>query len=144
VARTAVALALLAGSFAAVRAAITSRQVFDAAWERRLKSYEELRADLFGRDYLDSVSAIRARVPASGSIFFVDTRAAATSRCYFALHDLAPRRLIRLGRLGTRSLARRIRRAPPEAAEILVIEEDRPLRLVPRVELEDDGRIDPR
>jgi hypothetical protein len=83
-------------------------------------------------------------VPASGSIFFVDTRGAATSRSYFALHDLAPRRLIRLGRLGTRSLARRIRRAPPEAAEILVIEEDRPLRLVPRVELEDDGRIDPR
>ena len=76
--------------------------------------------------------AIRARVPEDGTIYFIDAEESPGAAAYFALHYLAPRRLVSLGTTRQRSLGWLKRRVPAGVEQVLIVDGDgRPLRLVP-------------
>jgi hypothetical protein len=92
---------------------------------------------LFGRDYMESLRTVRALVEPQQTLLFVD-EVEQDGSTYFALHYLAPRRLVRLGR--TRELERwRIeRRLPARSSAVLVVPGGRkPVRLVQTPERRD-------
>jgi hypothetical protein len=115
----AAALGALAGALAAV---VAAWDVTAKAWERRHLDYRLAADYLFGRDYLDALRAVRERVPESGTVYFVDAEPVVGAGPYFALHYLAPRRLVKLGSTRQRSLGWLRGRAPDDVEVILFVE----------------------
>jgi hypothetical protein len=90
-------LALVVSIDSGIRALAQSIQtawIAHGAWGESFAQAEER---LFGADYMRSIRAVRERIPATGTVFFVDDQPTPQGADYAALHFLAPRRLVRLG-----------------------------------------------
>lgn len=124
----AVAIALAVQLFQSIR---ESRSLFRAARRHAGQPVEATQDRLFGVDYMNSIRAVRAVIPEQATVYFVAPRAVDGST-YFALHQLAPRRLVRIGRL-EEGVGRRLERRPPPDVDWVVVIPNRrePLRLEP-------------
>lgn len=117
----------------AFRAVAESRTTFRYARRHAGETFEASQDRLFGRDYMESLRAVRSLVPPSKSLFFVDEKHPDGSS-YFALHYLAPRRLLSLEAFSRRQ--RRLRAKLRPGFEVLVVPNDRaPVRLLSGPEL---------
>jgi hypothetical protein len=90
------ALAALAGLRQMAGSLDESRRVWKRSNRLGNESYEAAQDRVFGRDYMESIREIRRRVPESESLFLIDRQRDEQGACYFALHYLAPRRLVLL------------------------------------------------
>jgi hypothetical protein len=107
-----------------------SRRTFRYARRHAGESVAEAQDRLFGRAYMEALRSVRARVRPDETLLFVDELEQDGST-YFALHYLAPRRLVRLGRTGELQRWRIERRLPARSAVVLVVPGERePVRLV--------------
>jgi hypothetical protein len=129
---------LLAAGAAALHGAFVtlaeSRRTFRYARRHSGESLVVAQDRLFGRDYMESLRSVRARVDPKRTLLFVD-EVEQDGSTYFALHYLAPRRLVRLGK--TDELERWFveRRLPTRSSAVLVVPGGRkPVRLVQTTE----------
>lgn len=126
-------LALLAGAalhsgYLAVSEAV---DVLDKARIYRREPFVEAQDRLLGRAYMESVRSIRQRVPEGATLYLVDAVPRPSGAPYFALHYLAPRRVVLLG-TSRSERPRLIRSRLPRSADWIVVvdEEGAPLRLL--------------
>ena len=86
---------------------------------------------LFGRDYMESIRAVRAQIAAGESLLFIDDSGGRQGWTYFALFHLAPRRLERFGTLAELEDGKFELRLPKRTRFVLLIPGDgSPLRLL--------------
>lgn len=124
--------ATLQGAFEALA---QSRKSFRYARRHAGETIELAQDRLFGREYMAALRAVRARTAPEATLAFVDDGRADGSS-YFALHYLAPRRLVRFPRLDDLPARRIERRLSRRRELVLVVPKARaPVRLVPASEL---------
>lgn len=63
----------------------------------RRETFDDARVRLFGAAFVESVRSVRAVVPESETVYLIDEEPVPNGAAYFALHALAPRRVILLG-----------------------------------------------
>lgn len=133
---TVLALACACGLWSGWEALDESGIVLEAVRARRRVPYERLLEGMVGREYLASIRRVQAQIDPAQTIYFIDAEERASGAPYFALHYLAPRRLVRVGALRENSL-RWLRRHVPPAVEWVVLVDGigKPLRLARRDEL---------
>src|SRR5262245_31222166 len=97
-----VALVVVGATIAnAVIALKSSRSLFRYSRRHAEESFDVAQDRLFGKEYMESIRAVRLRFAERELIYFVDPEKADGSS-YFALYALAPRRLVRFAHLGDR------------------------------------------
>lgn len=115
--------------------AIASVQIVDRLEIARRYRHESLAAAqerLLGSDYMDSVRQIRAVVAEHETVYLVDREASPSGAAYFALHYLAPRRVVFLGAPRRESPKLVRSRLPRDARWVVVVQAvGAPLELVP-------------
>jgi len=116
-------LAVVAAAVGAGRAVGTGARLLERAQERRHESWSEARIRLFGAPWVEGFEVIRERVPEAATVYFVDFQAEERPQAeYFALHELAPRRVVRFGTHRERSMRWLTRHIPPDAEWVALIE----------------------
>jgi hypothetical protein len=139
-ARVALAAALVhSASLTAIATGVARRRLaifrlyrhepFTAAQEREL-----------GSAYLESIRKVRAAVPESETVYLIDEEAAPAGAAYFALHYLAPRRVVLLGAPRRESPKLVHSRLPADARWVVIVQAPgAPLELVPAERLRPKG-----
>lgn len=118
-----VGLAVVAAASGGWRAVVGAFEVSERAHDHRYETYREARIRLFGRAWAEGFAAIRERVPEDATVYFVDFQPEALPEAeYFALHELAPRRVVRFGTHRELSMRWLTRHIPPDAEWVALIE----------------------
>ncbi len=127
-------LLVAVGTFAvAIRTTVdalrASRKVFRSARRHAGESLELSQDRLFGAEYMASIRAVRSAIGRDQTVYFAD-QSDDVRWTYFALFQLAPRRLVRFGQIG--DPIERATRGPNRRARLLVLvpPDDQPLELV--------------
>jgi hypothetical protein len=117
----AVVLGAVAASLHGAYLALTeSRRTFRYGRRHAGESLVLAQDRLFGRDYMASLRSVRSRVGPQRTLLFVDELEQDGST-YFALHYLAPRRLVRFGSTDDLERWRFDRRLPARPTVVLVV-----------------------
>ena len=126
-----VVLAVASALWRAVETLDTALRVFKNPRSHRRETLAEVQDRIVGAAYMASVRRIRAATPDDATLYLVDATPRPSGAPYFALHYLAPRRVVLLG-ASRDEPPNWIRSRLPRSAEWVVVVpgEREPLRLV--------------
>jgi hypothetical protein len=95
---------------------------------------------LLGAAYLESIRTVRATVSENETVYVIDEETAPAGAAYFALHYLAPRRVVLLGAPRRESPKLVQSRLPADARWVVIVQAPgAPLELVPAERLRPKG-----
>jgi len=102
--------------------------------QARGETPSEERVRAYGPEYTRAIAEIRRTIPEDGAYILISGSPEAEGAPYWVKYDLAPRRAVYLGELGSLQPVERLRRRMPRAARWVVIAYDayRPPLLIER------------
>lgn len=120
-------------------AAVAGQQAFRRLEIARIYRHEpfgEAQSRLLGAGYVAALRRVRAEVPEDATIYLIDGEPKPAGAAYFALHYLAPRRVVYCGSPARESPKLVLSRLPADARWVVVARQvGAPLELVAAAEL---------
>jgi hypothetical protein len=103
------------------QAAHVSAATARMAWRLRGEPPSEERSHAYGPEYVRALAEIRRTIPPDGAYVLISAVSEAEGAAYWVKFDLAPRRAVYLGELGSLQPVERLRKRMPRAARWVVI-----------------------